>query len=110
MRTIVSLSPFVEPVKSLHDIDYFGLSVEGYVVRQDLWANLETFHFDFALPRARRTRIAPPPAGSAPSSPNLYIMLKIIAWNLERREESWRFLVGTDADIALVQEATAPRR
>jgi len=35
-------------------------------------------------------------------------MLKIIAWNLAHREESWRFLVGTDADIALVQEATAP--
>jgi hypothetical protein len=35
-------------------------------------------------------------------------MLKIIAWNLAHREESWRFLLGTDADIALVQEAAAP--
>jgi hypothetical protein len=35
-------------------------------------------------------------------------MLKIIAWNLARREESWRHLVGTDADIALVQEAAPP--
>jgi exonuclease III len=35
-------------------------------------------------------------------------MLKIISWNLAHRAESWRFLVGTDADIALVQEAAAP--
>jgi endonuclease/exonuclease/phosphatase family metal-dependent hydrolase len=35
-------------------------------------------------------------------------MMKIIAWNLAHREESWRFLLGTDADIALVQEAAAP--
>ena len=35
-------------------------------------------------------------------------MLKIIAWNLAHRAESWRFLLGTDADIALVQEASAP--
>jgi len=35
-------------------------------------------------------------------------MLKIIAWNLAHREESWRFLVGTGADIALVQEAATP--
>lgn len=35
-------------------------------------------------------------------------MLKIISWNLRHRDESWRFLVGTDADIALVQEAAVP--
>ena len=35
-------------------------------------------------------------------------MLKIIAWNLARREESWRSLIGTDADVALVQEAAPP--
>lgn len=35
-------------------------------------------------------------------------MLKIIAWNLARREEAWRRLLDTDADIALVQEAAEP--
>ena len=35
-------------------------------------------------------------------------MLKIIAWNLAHREESWRLLLNTSADIALVQEAAAP--
>jgi hypothetical protein len=35
-------------------------------------------------------------------------MLKIVAWNLAHRGESWRFLLNTDADIALVQEAAAP--
>jgi endonuclease/exonuclease/phosphatase family metal-dependent hydrolase len=35
-------------------------------------------------------------------------MVKIIAWNIARRDEAWRFLLDTDADIALVQEATEP--
>jgi exonuclease III len=35
-------------------------------------------------------------------------VLKIIAWNLAHREESWRFLTDMDADIALVQEAAPP--
>jgi hypothetical protein len=35
-------------------------------------------------------------------------MVKVIAWNLAHREESWRFLAATDADIALVQEAAPP--
>jgi hypothetical protein len=35
-------------------------------------------------------------------------MLKIIAWNLAHRAESWRLLLNTSADIALVQEAAAP--
>ena len=35
-------------------------------------------------------------------------MLKIISWNLRHRDESWRFLAGTDADIALVREAAEP--
>ncbi len=35
-------------------------------------------------------------------------MMKMIAWNLARREESWRFPIGTDADVALVQEAAPP--
>lgn len=35
-------------------------------------------------------------------------MLKIIAWNIARRAEAWRYLLDTDADIALLQEAAAP--
>jgi len=35
-------------------------------------------------------------------------MFRIIAWNLAHRVESWRFLLNTSADIALVQEAAAP--
>ncbi|MHC4682100.1 MAG: endonuclease/exonuclease/phosphatase family protein [Planctomycetota bacterium] len=35
-------------------------------------------------------------------------MVKIISWNIARRDEAWRFLLDTDADIALVQEATKP--
>jgi hypothetical protein len=44
-------------VKSLRHIDYLGLSAalsaKGYVVRQDLSEDPETFHFDFTLPVAR---------------------------------------------------------
>lgn len=35
-------------------------------------------------------------------------MLKIIAWNIARRVEAWRYLLDTDADIALIQKATEP--
>ena len=35
-------------------------------------------------------------------------MVKLISWNIARREEAWRFLLDTDADIALVQEAREP--
>ena len=35
-------------------------------------------------------------------------MVKMIAWNIARREEAWRFLVDTDAEIALLQEAAEP--
>jgi exonuclease III len=35
-------------------------------------------------------------------------MVKIIVWNLAHREESWRSLIGADADAALVQEAAPP--
>lgn len=35
-------------------------------------------------------------------------MMKMIAWNIARREEAWRCLLDTDADIALIQEATEP--
>ena len=35
-------------------------------------------------------------------------MVKMIAWNSARRDAPWRFLLDTDADIALLQEATEP--
>jgi hypothetical protein len=35
-------------------------------------------------------------------------MVKMIAWNMARRDEAWRYLLHTDCDIALLQEATEP--
>jgi exonuclease III len=35
-------------------------------------------------------------------------MLKMIAWNIARRDEAWRHLLDSDADIALLQEAAEP--
>lgn len=35
-------------------------------------------------------------------------MTKIVSWNLARRDEAWRALLKADADVALVQEASAP--
>ena len=35
-------------------------------------------------------------------------MVKLIAWNIARRDEAWRYLLDTDADIALLQEAAEP--
>lgn len=35
-------------------------------------------------------------------------MVKLISWNIARREEAWRCLLDTDADIALLQEASEP--
>jgi hypothetical protein len=35
-------------------------------------------------------------------------MVKMIAWNIARRDEAWRYLLDTDADIALLSEAAAP--
>lgn len=35
-------------------------------------------------------------------------MVTMIAWNIARRDEAWRYLLDTDADIALLSEATAP--
>jgi hypothetical protein len=35
-------------------------------------------------------------------------MVKVIAWNIARRDEAWRYLLDTDADIALLQEAAVP--
>jgi len=34
--------------------------------------------------------------------------MKLISWNIGRRTEAWRRLLDTDADIALLQEATEP--
>ena len=35
-------------------------------------------------------------------------MVKIICWNIARKHAAWRFLLGCDADIALLQEAVLP--
>ena len=35
-------------------------------------------------------------------------MVKLIAWNVAQRQESWRLLVDSEADIALLQEAVEP--
>ncbi|MDA1258424.1 MAG: hypothetical protein O3C10_11385 [Chloroflexi bacterium] len=35
-------------------------------------------------------------------------MVKIISWNIARREEAWRDLLNSDADLALLQEAAPP--
>lgn len=35
-------------------------------------------------------------------------MVKVVAWNIARRPEAWRYLLDTDADIALLQEAAPP--
>lgn len=35
-------------------------------------------------------------------------MVKVIAWNIARRDDAWRYLIDSDADIALLSEATPP--
>jgi hypothetical protein len=35
-------------------------------------------------------------------------MVKLIAWNIAHREQPWRMLLDSDADIALLQEAAEP--
>ena len=35
-------------------------------------------------------------------------MVKIVSWNIAQRKEPWRVLSDSDADIALLQEATEP--
>lgn len=35
-------------------------------------------------------------------------MVKLIAWNIAQRAAAWRFLADSDADVALLQEATEP--
>jgi endonuclease/exonuclease/phosphatase family metal-dependent hydrolase len=34
--------------------------------------------------------------------------MKLISWNIAQRKEAWRVLLDSDADIALLQEATEP--
>lgn len=35
-------------------------------------------------------------------------MVKMICWNIAKRKAAWRFLLGCEADIALLQETSAP--
>ena len=35
-------------------------------------------------------------------------MVKLISWNIARRDEAWRYLLNSDADIALIQEVAKP--
>ncbi len=35
-------------------------------------------------------------------------MMKMIAWNISRRDDAWRYLLDTDADIGLLSEAAEP--
>ncbi len=35
-------------------------------------------------------------------------MIKVISWNIAKRQQPWRLLAQSDADVALLQEATPP--
>jgi len=35
-------------------------------------------------------------------------VVQVVVWNIARREEAWRSLLDSDADVALLQEAAAP--
>jgi len=35
-------------------------------------------------------------------------MIRLLSWNIARRESAWRALLTSDADVALLQEATEP--
>ncbi len=35
-------------------------------------------------------------------------MVKLVCWNMQRKRVSWEFLLGCDADVALLQEAVTP--
>jgi hypothetical protein len=39
-----------------------------------------------------------PPVNDALEAP---IMVKVMAWNIARRDEAWRYLLDADADMAL---------
>ncbi len=64
------------------------------------------------LGHGARLRFRPPDlvarAAIAASSPRGCSMVKLISWNLARRDDTWRRLPESDADIALVQEARKP--
>ncbi len=35
-------------------------------------------------------------------------MVKIVCWNIAHRHAAWRFLLGCEADVALLQETVLP--
>ena len=37
-------------------------------------------------------------------------VVRIVCWNIARRDECWKCLVNSDADVALLQEAAKPPR
>ena len=37
-----------------------------------------------------------------------FVVLRVVCWNIARRREAWRCLLGMDADVALLQEAAEP--
>ena len=47
-----------------------------------------------------------PPGGMTFPS-DVGAMVKLVSWNMAHREKSWRYLLESDADIALLQEAAA---
>ena len=34
--------------------------------------------------------------------------MKLLTWNIAHRAEAWRFLLDSDADLAMLQEASTP--
>ena len=34
--------------------------------------------------------------------------MKLVSWNIQHKHDSWRCLIKTDADVALLQEARIP--
>lgn len=35
-------------------------------------------------------------------------MLKIVSWNMNQKQDNWKYLLESDVDVALVQEAKEP--
>ena len=35
-------------------------------------------------------------------------MIKVVSWNIAKKHQPWRELIGMDADVALLQEAGEP--
>ena len=44
------------------------------------------------------------PAKKAPAD----LPIRLISWNINRQKNAWKFLADSDADVALLQEASAP--